>query len=86
MYVLSLSLLGFCQITIKNWLLNTVPISGEAVATAVSLPVRVRWLVRADVPRPADVVHGAPQLRPHHRRHVDGESPIIQRPYYLLQA
>ena len=50
------------------------PFPGEVVATAVPPPVRVRRLVRADVPRPADLVHGQAQLRPDHRSHVDGES------------
>ena len=50
------------------------PFPGEVVATALPPPVRVRRLVRADVPRPADLVHGQAQLRTHHRSHVNGES------------
>ena len=58
----------------ENSCIAPTPFPGEVVATAVAAPVRVRRLVRADVPRPADLVHGQAQLRPHHRSHVNGES------------
>ena len=55
-------------------ILSYQPFSGEVVATAVAAPFGLWGLVRADVPRPADLVHGQAQLRPHHRSHVNGES------------